>query len=152
MDQELETRINKLESKVVLYRRVGYAILGGATCLIALAATQAASRTIITANEFRLVDSKGRITAALVPHSPWMFQPNLAQTEYDSTAMFYLAGPDGKARVVISSAPEGSGCGVSLLDCDGKTRLELTLDADGPSVMCYDRDEKAIPMANWQSK
>lgn len=84
-----------------------------------------AATKILAAQEVRLVDSAGRVRAALAFSSSG--QPSLDFKDENDIA-----------RVSLSISDE---TGVAVRDVDGKTRLVLSVDQDGfPSLVVRDRD------------
>lgn len=81
--------------------------------------------TVLAAEEFRLVESSGRVRVALAFSSS-------GQPSWD------FKDENDVARVSLSISDE---TGVAVRDVDGKTRLVLSVDQDGfPSLAVRDRD------------
>ncbi len=126
--------MGKVSDRVMLGVSMAAGAVGGAVVSFLLTGTPVvaqesskAGAKVVTAEEFRLVDVKGR-TRALLSFSE------------DGEPFFHLRDENDFPRVWLGVSTE---TGMAVRDVDGTTRIVLSVEPDGdPSLVLRDRQHK----------
>jgi len=152
LNNSLEKRIGRLESQVRFWRLivVALAVLSLASLAERLSAkTERIDATAVVAQEFDLINAKGRITARLTddpanPDAPLLAFKYPNDKPALTVGLFGEQGPavsvfnkDGAERASLGQGPQGPS--LYLFDNDGHVRIIADIDKEGPQIMILNK-------------
>ncbi len=154
-----EERLERLENKLAVAKRINRWILGGGILLILACLTIAATpedNKIIRANCLILEDANGKIRAELNVNKDG---PRLAMTDANGKIRAQMAVGKNGPRLVMKDANgktsaeltvNNNGAMLVMKDANGKNRAEMGMYKNGPRAVIIDENGKPVWSTPWK--